>query len=149
MFSTSLLIPVEVENTRKNANVRIHVERVIGLVLRKFRIFEGIIPIGIYKVKNWGSNSNHWQNCEGCLLPNKPVFLSSTVWIKCWSRLLKLWLKLKNCRIILSSNCCCCITSSNQLLIYWIVIYCLIFLKPQTLNLVLFIKCWRLEHDKQ
>ena len=36
--------PLEVENTRKVANVRIHVEMVIGLVVRKFRVFEGEIP---------------------------------------------------------------------------------------------------------
>ena len=37
------LHPLEVENTRKIANVRIHVERVIGLVVRKFRVFDGEI----------------------------------------------------------------------------------------------------------
>ncbi|XP_068680166.1 uncharacterized protein [Montipora foliosa] len=35
----------EVEETRKIANVRIHVERVIGLVRRKYTILEGILPI--------------------------------------------------------------------------------------------------------
>ena len=38
------LHPLEVENTRKIANVRIHVERVIGLAVRKFRVFDGEIP---------------------------------------------------------------------------------------------------------
>ena len=35
----------EVEETRKIANVRIHVERVIGLVRRKYTILQGILPI--------------------------------------------------------------------------------------------------------
>ncbi|CAH3173695.1 unnamed protein product [Porites evermanni] len=35
----------EAEETRKIANVRIHVERVIGLVRRKYTILQGILPI--------------------------------------------------------------------------------------------------------
>ena len=35
----------EVEQTRKIANVRIHVERMIGLVRRKYTIFQEILPI--------------------------------------------------------------------------------------------------------
>ena len=35
----------EVEETRKIANVRIHVERIIGLVRRKYSILQGILPI--------------------------------------------------------------------------------------------------------
>ena len=35
----------EVEETRKIANVRIHVERVIGLLRRKYTILQGILPI--------------------------------------------------------------------------------------------------------
>ena len=34
----------EVEETRKIANVRIHVERVIGLVRRKYVILQSILP---------------------------------------------------------------------------------------------------------
>ena len=41
------LHPLEVEHTRKIANVHIHVERVIGLVVRKFRIFENRNSPGI------------------------------------------------------------------------------------------------------
>ena len=45
------LHPLEVENTRKIASVRIHVERVIGLVGRKFRIFDAEIPLVFLKLK--------------------------------------------------------------------------------------------------
>jgi hypothetical protein len=36
---------LEIEHTKKIANVRIHVERVIGLVRRKYIILQSILPI--------------------------------------------------------------------------------------------------------
>lgn len=39
------LVPFEIEETRKIAHVRIHVERIIGLIKNKFNIFRGPLPI--------------------------------------------------------------------------------------------------------
>ena len=46
------ITPFEIENTRKLANVRIHVERVIGAVRRKYRILFNLLPISTVKQKN-------------------------------------------------------------------------------------------------
>ena len=43
--------PLDIDNSRKVAHVRIHVERVIGLLLRKFRCFDCNIPIEFLKTR--------------------------------------------------------------------------------------------------
>ena len=42
----------EVEETRKIANVRIHIERAIGLVHRKYVILQSILPTELVKAKS-------------------------------------------------------------------------------------------------
>ncbi|CAN8010990.1 unnamed protein product [Ixodes pacificus] len=46
------LAPCAVEATRNLANVRIHVERVIGLVRRKYRILKSTIPVELLVVRS-------------------------------------------------------------------------------------------------
>lgn len=46
------LHPLEIEATRHIAHVRIHVERIIGVIKNKFRMFKGPLPISMLKVGN-------------------------------------------------------------------------------------------------
>lgn len=48
----SQLHPLEIEATRHIAHVRIHVERTIGLIKNKFKIFKGPLPITMLKQGN-------------------------------------------------------------------------------------------------
>lgn len=48
----SQLHPLEIEATRQIAHVRIHIERIIGVIKNKFRIFKGPLPISMLKVRD-------------------------------------------------------------------------------------------------
>lgn len=45
------LHPRDLENTRNIATVRIHVERIIGLLKKKFKMFHETIPINMLSKK--------------------------------------------------------------------------------------------------
>lgn len=47
VYNRNQLHPLEIERTRKCANVRIHVERVIGMVKQKYKILEMLVPLSI------------------------------------------------------------------------------------------------------
>ncbi|KAL3842710.1 hypothetical protein ACJMK2_020698 [Sinanodonta woodiana] len=68
----------EIQN-ESTFNVRIHVERFIGLVLQKFRICEGIIPIEFIKLKQGESVSTIDKIVKVFLLFNTFVSISCSI----------------------------------------------------------------------
>ena len=68
------LSPAETESTRKLANIRIHVERVIGSVKERYRILRGPIPLNMVKSQT-NEKGNEVPNIEklvrvACVLVN-------------------------------------------------------------------------------
>lgn len=66
----SQLTPLEIEETRKIANLRIHVERVIGSMRQKYTILQSILPIDMLRVNNNGLCSYDKITYVCCILVN-------------------------------------------------------------------------------
>ena len=64
------LCPVDVETTRKIAHVRIHVERVIGLLRQKYAILSCTVPIHFVKTEGDGVTTLDKMVNVGCALIN-------------------------------------------------------------------------------
>ncbi|XP_072387116.1 uncharacterized protein [Diabrotica undecimpunctata] len=71
------LHPLEIEATRHIAHVRIHVERIIGVIKNKFRIFKATIPISMLKRGNLNDDASLLDKivtvCSGLINLVEPI----------------------------------------------------------------------------